>query len=517
MSRRRTPMRSVRQILEYRLSHGKSYEITGSTLGISAGTARNVCTLFAATGLPWPLPEGMSDSQLEAKLYPAKPAEMMPKSPLLDPAYITRELARKHVTRKLLHAEYIKEHPDGMSLAHYYRYVHAHLAPEVTMHFDHKGGDRQYSDYSGDGIPYTDFVTGEVQMSELFVTCLAASSYTYAEATQSQCQDNFALSHVRAFDFFGGVPASVMPDNLKSGVTKADYFDPTINRLFAKLAEHYGTVIIPARAMKPRDKGGVESAVLVSQRNIIAALRDRIFYSIAEINAAVREQVKEINLSPMKDHGGRSRLDRFYDSDQPFLKPLPSEAFSISHIKHNVAVARDYHVQYDKHHYSVPYTLVGKKVDIHLNGMTIEIYHDNIHCCRHPLRTGNYGYSTHPEHMPPHHAFVKGWSAAWFISKAKEIGPHTADYVAAMIGKSSHEEHGYRAAQGLLRLAKSYPSQRIENACLYAQSLNALKLSDIKSVLEQGIDLRQTIPFPQQAPVVHENIRGPGSYSTNPS
>jgi transposase len=389
-------MRQIRTILTHRLTNKLSLEQTARAVRRSKGSVFNICSRFTTSGLSWPLDPGLSDDQLEMALFPphlhASPATSAT-PPLPDIGYIEQELLKKNVTIALLYEEYIREHPDGMSQASYYRYIHAQKKPHLSMHHKYKGGDILYCDYSGDGIGYIDIETGECIPVELFVAALAASSRIYAEGTLSQHAHHFTMAHVHAFEFFGGISASIVPDNLKSAVTKANRYDPTINNLFAKFAEHYGTTILPARVRSPRDKGCVESAVLIAQRRIIAALRDRMFFSLAEVNGAIAEQVEIINNRPMKDHGGRTRNERFADCDKPYLKPLPQKRFSISEIKHDVKVGLDYHVQFRKHFYSVPYALAKKSVDVHLDGLTVEIYHNGIHSCRHQLSLKSYGYT----------------------------------------------------------------------------------------------------------------------------
>lgn len=514
MSRKRTPMRQIRTILTHRLTHNLSLEQTALAVRRSKGSVFNICNRFTSSGLPWPLDPELTDEQLEVALFPPS---SHPKTasgdtpPMPDIGYIEQELARKHVTIALLYEEYRRDHPDGISQASFYRYIHSHKKPNLSLHHVYKGGDILYSDYSGDGLEYIDIETGECIAVELFVTALAASSRIYAEATLSQHTHHFTMAHVHAFEYYGGVSACIVPDNLKSAVTKANRYDPTINHLFAEFAAHYGTTILPTRVRAPRDKGSVESAVLIAERRIIATLRDQKFFSLAEINGAIAEQAEIINDRPMKDHGGRTRNERFADCDKPYLKPLPQKRFTISEIKHDVKVGLDYHIQFRKHFYSVPYTLAKKKVDVHLNGLTIEIYHNGIHCCRHQFSLKSYGYTTKNDHMPPNHAFVRGMKPKWFIERAREIGTSTAAVTEVIMKKCSHPQQGFRAVQGLLSLAKAYEPERIENACTKALHFKSTKLADIKSILKNGLDAQQVLHFPTTPSVDHENIRG-GDY-----
>jgi transposase len=509
------PMRQIRTILTHRLTHNLSLEQTALAVRRSKGSVFNICNRFTSSGLVWPLDPELTDDQLETALFPPSvhPKETSSDAtpPLPDIGYIEQQLARKNVTIALLYEEYRREHPDGISQASFYRYVRSQKKPNLSLHHVYKGGDILYSDYSGDGLEYIDIETGECIPVELFVATLAASSRIYAEGTLSQHAHHFTMAHVHAFEFYGGVSACIVPDNLKSAVTKANRYDPTINHLFAKFAEHYGTTILPARVRAPRDKGSVESAVLIAQRRIIAALRDQKFFSLAEINSAIAEQVDIINTRPMKDHGGRTRNERFADCDKPYLKPLTQKRFTISEIRHDVAVGLDYHIQFRKHFYSVPYALAKKKVDVHLDGLTVEIYHNGIHCCRHQLSLKPYRYTTKNDHMPPNHAFVRGMKPQWFIDKARQIGTSTTAVAEVMMKRCTHPQQGFRAAQGLLSLAKAYEPVRVENACAKALHFKSTKLADIKSILKNGLDAQQVLHFPTTPTVDHENIRG-GDY-----
>ena len=508
-------MRKIREILTHRYTHGLSLVKTALAVRKSKGCVYSTCAHFKASGLSWPLPPDITDEQLERAVFPEKTPALPEnsKAPLPDLAYIEQELAKKHVTIQLLYHEYKQQYPDCMSQASFYRYIKTNRSPKLSMHLVHKGGDTLYSDYSGDGLFYVDRETGEIHDVDVFVTALAASSYTYAEASDSQNDSCFSMSHVHAFEFFGGVTASIVPDNLKSAVTKANRYDPGINLVFSKFAEHYGTVILPTRTAAPRDKGCVESAVLVAQRWIIAALRNRTFFSLSEINQAIAKELDFLNNRPMRDYGGQSRKQRFLELDKPYLKPLPKNPFRISEVKQDVAVGLNYHIQFKKHFYSVPFALAKKRVDVHLNGSTIEIYHNGQHCCRHQFSTRQGGYTTNAEHMPPSHAFVHGMRPEWFISKASEIGPSTASMAEAIMKKCAHPQQGFRAVQGLLRLAKIYPRERMEAACSRALSLRAHRYVDVKSILERGLDTQQIISFPQIKPDIHDNIRGSNYYS----
>jgi transposase len=518
MSRERTPMRKILQVLEYRLSKHISAEQTALALSLSKGSVINYVERFSLSKLPWPLPPAMTDSALEEALFP--PPSLPTNIPSLflpDLSYLEKELVRPHMTLQCLWEEYSEQHPDGLSRSAFYRFVARNRFHPVVMNVIHKGGDKLFVDYSGDGLEYIDRSTGEVIPVELFVCAWGASSYAYTEATRTQQVTDFTQSHVRALNYFGVAPNAFVPDNLKSGVKQSDRYDPVANPLYEKMASHYGVAILPARVKKPRDKAIVESNVLHIQRFILAHLRDKQFFSLEDVNAAIRDELELYNARPMKDYGGQTRKQRFDALDRPYAKALPAEPFTISRVKLDVRVAPDYHVFFEKHYYSVPYHLARHYVDIYQVGAILEIYHDHQHVCRHLVQPGNYGHTTTTEHMPPNHAFVKGWSKEWFIAQAGQIGPASAEAVRRIMLARQHVQQGFRAAMGVLKLAKVYSPQRLEQACLRALHFNTVTYRSLKSVLEQNLDKQLFLPLArnQEQPVIHENIRGP-NYYVNP-
>jgi transposase len=438
----------------------------------------------------------------------------VPDEPLPDVMYLEKELARPHVTLQRLWEEYTDQHPNGLKRTAFYDHFARRRPPKISMKMIHKGGDKVFSDYSGDGLKYFDLKTGEFVPVDLFVCAWGASSYTFAEGSETQKTPDFSMSHVHALNFFGVAPFAFVLDNTKSGVKKVDRYDPVANPMYGKMAEHYHVAFLPARVRKPKDKAVVESAVLQTQRFILARLRNRQFFSLNEINAAIREELEVLNSRPMKDYGGQTRRQRFEELDKPYAQPLPAEPFKISRIKKDVRVAPNYHIRFEDHFYSVPHHLVAHRVDIFQLGSVIEIYHDNIHVCRHQIGAPNFGYATVKEHMPPSHAFVAGWSKEWFIAKAAEIGPATIDVVATIMSAREHVQQGFNAAMGVLRLAKVHSPQRLERACQRAIYYQSATFRVIKSILEQHLDKQTFLPLKasSQAPLLHENIRGAQYY-----
>lgn len=520
MSRGRTPMRKIRQVLEYRLTKKISAEQTALALSLSKGSIINYLDRFEQSKLPWPLPETLTDTALEDALFPPSHPLTDPTSPAMplpDSRYIEKELARPHVTLQRLWEEYADQHPNGLKRTAFYDHVARHRSPRITMKMIHKGGDKVFTDYSGDGLEYIDRKTGDIILVDLFVCAWGASSYTFAEASVSQKTRDFALSHVHGLNFFGVAPFAFVLDNTKSGVKKADRYDPVANPVYGKMAEHYHVAFLPARVRKPQDKAIVESAVLQAQRFILVRLRDRQFFSLDEINAAIREELEALNNRPMKEYGGLTRRQRFEDLDKPYAQPLPADPFTISNVKIDARVGPNYHVRFDDHFYSVPYHLATLRVDIYQVGQTLEIYHDNIHVCRHQVGAPDFNYTTAVAHMPPNHAFVKGWSKEWFIVKASEVGPATAEAATQIMNNREHAQQGFNAVMGLLRLAKVYSPQRLEQACQRATYFKSATFRTIKTILEQNLDKQTFLPLPasQQTPVMHENIRGAQYYTNN--
>jgi len=504
-------MRRIREILRYHFEGHLSNERIGRALGLSKGSIHNILHRFKCSSLSWPLNQNLSDSGLEKHLYTSDSREV---GHLPSISYLEKELTRRHVTLQLLWDEYHASHPDGLSRASFYRYYRKNCSRPVTMKMHHKGGDKLFVDYSGDSLEYIDSTTGEIVETQLFVASWGASSYTYAEVTHSQQSEDYIASHVRAFKYFGVVPHALVPDNLKSGVKKAHRYDPEINPLYAKLASHYGTVVLPARSGKPRDKAVVESNVLVAQRFLLGRLRNQRFFSIDEINNAICLLLDELNARGMKDYGGHSRKERFEEYDRPNAKPLSKDHFKISLIKTGVRVAPNYHIRFKDHYYSVPHHLARKLVDIYQIGLIIEIYFEGKHVCRHQRSLKKFGYTTKPEHMPPEHSVVNGWSPEWFISQAHGIGPNCALLIKEVMKKQEHVQQGFNAALGILRLARVYTPKRLEAASIRACKYNSYSIRALKSILEKNLDkVEHFIPQQTTLPIVeHENIRGASYY-----
>ncbi len=516
MKGKQLSMICIRKILKYRLDKAISADKTSLALKVSKGSVINLLKRFQTSGLSWPLPQDLSDTQLQTILYPRQPKRDVSLSELPDIKHVLSELSRPHMTLQRLWEEYQIDHPKGLKRSGYYRYITKNRPPEVSMKIHHKGGDKLFVDYSGKGLEYIDLTTGEIISVELFVSCWGASSYCYAEASRSQKQEDFVMSHQRAFQYFGVIPNALVPDNLKSAVVKTDRYNPLINRLFSLFSNHYDISVLPARPRKPKDKAVVESNVLHIQRTILARLRNRQFFSLNEINIAIREELELFNNRPMKDYGNQTRQERFEKLDKPYANPLPESLFKIVLVKENVKVAKDYHISFNKHFYSVPWENAGKRVEVRQTKNLVEIYHDNILICYHPVSWREFGYTTNTEHMPKKHQFIKGWSPGYFLDQAKDIGTSTTKVIELTMNRKFHPEQGFKASMGVLRLAKQYSANRLEKACERALAFNNYRCSVIKSILSKNLDQKPIVITnkPTQTNIVtHDNIRGANNYT----
>ena len=374
----------------------------------------------------------------------------------------------------------------------------------------HVAGERTFVDYGGTTLEVVDGTTGEVRECQLFVAVLGASSYTYAEATFSQRLVDWIGSHVRAFAFFGGVTAQTVSDNLRSGVSKACFYEPAVNRTYAEMAAHYGTAIVPARPGKPRDKAKVEVAVQVATRWIVAKLRNRRFFSLSELNAAIRELTTQLNARATR-HLGTSRRALFDEIERPALKPLPVEPYVYAEWK-QCKVAFDYHVEVAHHYYSVPHTLLRETVWVRVAAQTVEVFHRGNRVAVHLRASSDRRHTTIREHMPSSHRRYADWTPERIRRQAGEIGRNTAALVEIIMRERPHPEQGFRASVGIIRLAKSYGRERLEAACGRALEIGARSYTSVNSILKSNLDAKRPAVATDGPSIVHSNIRGPGYF-----
>jgi transposase len=450
----------------------------------------------------------LADEALEVRLYPPPAMTAKDRRPQPDWAAMHRELRRPGVTLQLLWEEYRAVHPDGYGYSRYcerYRAWEARLSP--TMRQSHVAGERLFVDYAGTTLEVIDGTTGEVRTAQLFVAALGASSLTYAEATWTQGLSDWIDSHTRAFAFIGGVPAMVVSDNLRSGITKACFYEPAVNRTYAEMAAHYNTAIVPARPYRARDKAKVEVAVQIATRFIIAKLRNRPFFSLATLNAAIAELLAQVN-NRVSRHLGASRRALFEDVEQSALKSLPAEPYVFAEWK-ECRVGLDYHVEIDKHYYSVPHPLLREKVWARITARTIEVFHHGKRVAAHVRSSANRKHTTVREHMPSSHRRYADWTPERLRRQAGEIGRHTAALVEIILRERTHPEQGFRASIGILRLAKTFGRERLEAACERALEIGARSYSSVNSILKNNLDRRRPATPADGPAIAHDNIRGP--------
>lgn len=511
MPNRRLPVSKIKEILRLRFAAGLSERKIARSCNTARKTVSEYLSRASEAGLSWPDVADLAEEELHARLFP--PAAPTGSSrPLPDWAYVRKEAARPGVTLLLLWEEYRTEHPDGYGRTQFYTKYRAWCETlEPVMRVVHKAGDKVFVDYSGQKVPIANPKTGEVREAELFVGTLGASSYTYAEATWTQTLPDWIGSHVRMFAFFGGVPRLIVPDNLKSGVTKACFYEPGINDTYAKMAEHYGVAVLPARVREPTDKAKVESAVGVAQRRILARLRNRTFFSLGELNEAIAELLVEMNDRPFQKLDG-SRRSLFEDLERDALSPLPRTAYVYREWK-KARAGIDYHVAVEKHYYSVPFTYIKRKLDVCLTSETVEVFASGERIASHRRSFRQGGYTTVLAHMPKSHQQYAEWSPQRIIRWASKTGPSAGELVERLIDTYQHPEHGYRAALGIMRLAKTYSDERLEAACHRALAIGTCRYQSVKSILAKGLD---QVPLPEtdreRAPINHTNIRGADYY-----
>jgi len=504
-------MRRIRDVLRLKYAQGLSERAIAGSLGLGKGTVGSYLMRARSAGLDWPLPDGLSDDDLELLLFPAAPAKGDDERPVPDWAQVDRELRQPGVTRALLWEEYRAAHPKGFGYAWFCQHFEAWRGRvRPTMRQTHVGGEKVFVDYAGDTIDVVDPMTGEARAMKLFVAAMGASNFTYAEAVASEGLEDWIGAHVRMFAFLGGVTKAIVPDNLKSAVIKPDRFDPGLNRTYAEMAAHYGTAILPARPKKPRDKAKVEVAVQVAQRWLLARLRHRRFFSLAALNAALRPLLDELNTRVMRGYGA-SRADLFATIDRPNLQPLPETAYEFACWK-RARVAPDYHVEVDSSWYSVPFALIRREVDVRICGNIVEIFHSGHRVASHPRCPGRRSHVTLPEHMPSAHRRYAEWTPARMLAAASKLGPSVVAFCETVMADRPHPEQGFRTCLGVLALAKSYDAERLESACRRGLSIRARSVASIRSILQTGLDRAFLDEGSDEAPLQHPNIRGQDYY-----
>jgi transposase len=509
-------MRHVKDILRLKYEQGLGRRSIARSLGVSKNTVRKTLLRAIAADLSWPLPPDLSEEALEKKLFPPKPLSPGTVRPVPDWAAIHKELQdhkKFRLTLTQLWIEYKEQHPENSyQLTRFSMLYNDWLGKrDLVMRQHHKAGEKVFVDYT-DGLSVVDQATGEIKETQLFVAVWGASNFTYAEASFTQTLPDWVGAHVRAFQHFNAVPRLLVPDNLKSGVLKSSLYEPTINPTYQDLADHYHTAVLPARPRKPRDKAKVEAGVLIAQRWILAVLRHRVFYSLAEMNAAIRELLEKLNTRPLRKIQ-KSRRELFLELDQPAAGPLPERPYEFAQWK-KATVNIDYHIEVDHHFYSVPCRLVRETVDAKVTASTVEILFKGERVAAHVRSHQKGRHTTIPTHMPPAHRAYAEWSPSRIVGWAGQVGPKTAELVQSILDSRQHPEQGYRSALGLLRLAKSVGKDRMEAATSRALAYHLTSFRAVRNILDRGYDRQALQPPTPRALPCHRNIRG-GDYYTN--
>ena len=508
-------MRRVREIVRLRFSADLTAREVARQTGVPESTVRAAIKRFQSSGLSWPLAETMTDTELEAALYicgGTRHGHRIWAEP--DWTAVHRELKRKHVTLSVLWDEYIAQHPGGYRYSRFCQLYQAFAARlPVTMRQTHGAGEKLFVDFAGDGVSIVvDRLTGETRTAQIFVAVMGASNFTYAEAVWTQTLPDFIGAHVSAFQAIGGAPHLIVPDNTKTAIVKSCLYEPQVNRTYADMAAHYDTAILPARPRRPRDKAKVEQAVLVVERWLLGRLRNRTFFSLAEVNAALASFLTQLNEERPIRRLGKTRRQLLEEIDRPALKPLPSEPYVFAQW-YLRRVGIDYHVEAGAHYYSVPYRFARLEVEVRLTVRTVEIFLKGERIAAHPRMSGNHKHTTVPEHMPSRHRRYAGWTLDHIREEAAKIGPATAALCEAIIKHRSHPEQGFRSCLGVVRLAKSHGADRLEAAASRALDIGARTYGSVKSILDNNLDRRTSRNSdPHAAPILHPNIRGPRYY-----
>jgi transposase len=508
-------MRKIREVLRLKFGLGLKDRAIARSCSIPRSSVANYVFRAKQAGLcAWPLAPDLGDEALDALLFPPVVTKAaVPRATVPNFAWMHEQLHRhKHVTLQLLWEEYKEIQPEGYQYSQFCEHYRRWLRKvDVVLRQEYHAGEKMFVDHAGQTIPIINQETGEVHPASIFVSVLGASNYTYAEATWKKDLVSWIGSHSRTAEFYGGVATITIPDNWKAGIKDPCYYEPDLNPTYRDWAAHYGTVIIPARVRKPRDKAKVENGVLIVERWILAALRHRTFYSLAELNEAIRELLIRLNNRKFRKLD-TTRAKLFETLEKPMLKPLPVEPFHFARWK-TVRVNIDYHVEIDGHYYSVPYQYVHEELDARISETTIEIVRKGQRIATH-VRSNVVGKpSTLAEHRPKKHQDLE-WTIERFVEKGRAIGPSTAILLERVLKTRKHPELGYRSCLGILRFAKRFTNERLEAACRRAVAMNACSYRSIKSMLATGFDRQplEELDVPAAHQEIHANVRGAGYY-----
>lgn len=516
MPRERLSMRKIKEMLRLKYECALSIRKIAASLHISVGSVHDYLARLEVAGLSWPQAQQLSEQQLSERLFGGETVVSSRGTTLPDWKHLDTELKRKGVTLRLLWEEYRTGSPQGLGYSQFCkRFADFQQTLDPRMRQSHTAGEKLFVDYAGMTLPRTDPHTGQITSVQIFVATQGASSYTFAEASLTQTLPDWIASHVRAFAFFGGVTKLLVCDNLKSGVTTPCRYQPDIQRTYEEMAAHYGCAVLPARIVKPRDKAKVEAAVQSVEERLLAPLRNRQFFCLADINQALRPLLQELNHKKMQGKE-ESRAQLFALLDQPALLPLPVRPYELG-LWSRARVHIDYHIAFEERFYSVPYTLLKQEVEVRATPAILEIFHNGQRIASHVRVTHKYAASTQPEHMPEAHKRHAEWSPARILAWVEQSSSAMKEVAEVILRSRPHPEQGVRACLGLLRLSETYGTQRVEAACKKALALCAPTYKSVKAILQNGMDrLPDKPPEAPSLSVEHDNIRGAQYYTDSP-
>lgn len=509
MCNRRIELRKIRKVLELHFNENLSQEKIGYALSISRSAARDYLMRYRALGVPWSEGSELSDNELEALLFPRVGNSRKPQP---DWKYIHKEMKRKGATLAVLYEEFLDTHPDAISYSQCCRRYkeYAQKLPASSRN-TYQAGQQIMVDYAGHTVDVVDQETGEQRSVQIFIGILPCSGYTYAEATWDQKKVSWISSHVRMFNFFGGTTSYLIPDNLKSAVTKAGWNDLVLNRTYEDLADHYGMLIEPTRPAKPKDKAPAENAVKHVERRILFCLRNHTFFGLSELNAKIYELLEKLNQKETKRMPiGRKRL--FDELEKHELKGLPDKPYEYAEFKTQL-VKQDYTVNIDNHAYSVPYQYIRQKVEVKITEHKISVYHNNNCIASHPKSSVIFGQTFNSLHMPENHKAIKQWSPERLLDVAGFIGKETLAFIESLKPTAMTEVVRYKSGTKLQKMVSEYGNKKLNQACLYAVESKICNLKQVENLLKNKFfKLINDVVQVDDGVSEHENIRGNNYY-----
>lgn len=514
MANRRITMNKVKEVIRLKEQSKLKIRAIARTLKISRPSVDSYLSQFKATGLKYDDIKDMPDDQVQDLFVKKEPYVSKKLKILYDRfEYMAKELKKTGVTLQLLWEEYKQEYPGGYESSQFgYYYQKWRESLKVSMHIEHKAGDKMFVDFTGDHMSVFDSKTKQEREVEIFVAILGGSQLTYTEAVENQKKENWIKGNENAFHYFGGSSNAIVPDCLKSAVVKPNKYEPYINPEYADFARHYSTVILPARSRCPKDKALVENAVRIAYMRIFAPLRNRVFYSLEELNEAIREKLDKHNNMKFQ-RMSISRQELFEEIEKKELTPLPVFRYEFKTIQ-SLQVQYNYHVylKEDIHYYSVPYIYLKQQITMIYTNSIVEIYCKNERIALHKRDRSTNKYSTLPEHMPPSHKFYAEWSPERMIKWGEKIGDKVKEMIEGIFNMAKHPEQAFKTCMGILNLAKKYGNIRLNNACGRALSFGSYSFNTVRNILKKGIDKIPDEQEDERALPDHENVRGSNYY-----